>query len=278
VDRKYERKKNTKEKVMAVVAESIEEKKKLLNSLRTKYKDACEKYGPGYFSQSKLEERITHMMVHKTNLDKFLYAEFQFYQKLIEQAREEQEAGSPAQTETMDAILEEHRKLIDHYPQIRFSIVSNDEAEFFVGAVTQYYDSVGTLLKDYFRSDGHWAELQPIIHELEKFTHYEGQRLTSQLEAYAESIRSGGEKVLSRANQTLLLSGADTINKLVIYIEKILSSLQSSSAEMKLHKELSATALFNDSMNLKESLEVGISSGLAIIQNFRLQTFFKDHG
>jgi hypothetical protein len=277
VDRKNERKKDTKEKTMAVVAESLEEKKKLLNGLRAKYKDACEKYGSGYFSISKLEERITHLMINKTNFEEFLYAEFQFYQKLIDQARNEQEPVTYVQTETMDAILHEHRKLIDHYPQNRFSIVSNDEAEFFIGAITQYYDSVGVLLMDYFRSDTLWGELQPIIHDLEKFTHYEGQRLTSQLEAYAESIRNGGESVVSKANQTLLLSGADTVNKLITCIKKILLSLQDTSAGMKIHTELATTALFQPEMSLQQALKVGVSAGQAILRNFRLQTFFENH-
>lgn len=262
---------------MAVVAESLEEKKKLLNGLRAKYKDACEKYGSGYFSISKLEERITHLMINKTNFEEFLYAEFQFYQKLIDQARNEQEPVTYVQTETMDAILHEHRKLIDHYPQNRFSIVSNDEAEFFIGAITQYYDSVGVLLMDYFRSDTLWGELQPIIHDLEKFTHYEGQRLTSQLEAYAESIRNGGESVVSKANQTLLLSGADTVNKLITCIKKILLSLQDTSAGMKIHTELATTALFQPEMSLQQALKVGVSAGQAILRNFRLQTFFENH-
>lgn len=277
MDRKNERKKTTKEKTMAVVAESLVEKKKLLNSLRAKYKEACNKYGSGYFSISKLEERITHMMINKTNFEQFLYAEFQFYQKLIEEARNEQESVTYVQTETLDAILHEHRKLIDHYPQNRFSIVSNDEAEFFIGAMTQYYDSVGVLLMDYFRSDTHWGELQPIIHELEKFTHYEGQRLTSQLEAYADSIRNGGDAVVSKANQNLLLSGADSMNKLVTCIKKILASLPKTSAEMKIHTELTTKALFDSEMNLQQALEVGISAGQAILKNFRLQTFFESH-
>lgn len=259
---------------MDLVTANLEERRELLNKLRTKYREAGAKYGESYFCMIKLEERITHMVVNRLDFQAFLYAEFQFFQKLIDQAREEQEAVKMPSTENMDRILEKHLEMISHYPRANFSLVSTEEAEYFVGAITAYFPCLSGFLKDYFRTDSLWAEFEPLLYELERYVFTDGSRLKGALEVYAQHIRLAGNSDSARANKTLLMGAAKVLAEIYSQLTKLIDSLGESTSTIKLNRSLAEMVYFSAGMNIKEACQELRRLAQQIIKDFRLGTFF----
>jgi len=59
----------------------LQERLEIIQKIRKKYKNAADKYGKKNFDINFLEQRITHLFNTKSNFEKFIQQEYEFFKK-----------------------------------------------------------------------------------------------------------------------------------------------------------------------------------------------------
>lgn len=182
----------------------------ILNKLREKYRSAQAKYGRKFFDGGKLEERINFQRAQKSDFQRFILDEMNFFKQMQSKA-EEEEAKRKRQEEAdarMREIMEANDALIAHYPDAFFHPLATLECRRIVGAISNLFPAIDDDLRYVFQGRKEWAEIKFLLSDLERFIHKPPMRMTAFLAAYVTELQKWGEAGRDDADRKFLQTAA----------------------------------------------------------------------
>jgi hypothetical protein len=206
---------------------SPENKADVLQKLREKYRRANSEHGTRFFDLNKLEERIAFQRATRSDFQRFVLDEMQFYKTMEQKALEEQ-ARRKRQEEAdarMREIMEANDALIAHYPDTFFHPMATLECRRIVGAISNLFPEIDTELRYVFQGRKEWGELKFYVSDLERFLYKPPMRMTAFLAAYVAELQKWGEAGRDDADRKFLQTAAMCLMGLSNEIGKALPNL-----------------------------------------------------
>lgn len=208
----------------------IEERNRILDQLRAKYKAAAEKYGSHYFNQRDLEARITELLRNRGSLTRFLESEMEFFNTLRDKALAdlEEEKKRAEFHERMGKIMRENLEKIQKYPAIRFSSAASEEIQHFVGAITEFMNRYYDILTHLFRGKPEWPKMSEKLGALERYHLPPDLQATPFLKHYDEQVRGLGIEGMEELDRKVMQTGGLTIYQLILELDKLVKTMPDS--------------------------------------------------
>lgn len=183
-----------------------ESKVAILQKLREKYRKAQEQYGLRLFDAQKLEDRISFQRANRSDFQRFIIEEMNFYKQM--QVKAEEEIAKRKRQEEADArlreIMEANDALIAHYPDVFFHPLATLECRRVVGAISNLFPEIETDLRYVFQGRKEWGEISFYLADLERFIYKPPMRMTAFLAAYVAQIQKWGEAGRDDADRKFL--------------------------------------------------------------------------
>lgn len=182
----------------------------ILDKLRDKYRKAHLHYGGPFFNLQKLEERINFQRMARSDFQRFVVDEMNFF-KAMQQKADEEAAKRKRQEETdaqMRKIMEANDALIAHYPDVFFHPLASLECRRIVGAVSNLFPEISDELRYIFQGRRQWVEIQFYLSDLERFIYKPPMRMTAFLAAYIAEVQKWGETGRDSADRKFLQTAA----------------------------------------------------------------------
>lgn len=206
---------------------SPDDKTVILEKLRGKYRRAQERYHGPFFSLQKLEERIAFQRAARSDFQRFILEEMNFFKAMEEKAAEE-EAKRKRQEEAdarMREIMEANDALIAHYPDVFFHPMATLECRRIVGAISNLFPDIESELRYIFQGRREWNEIKFYLSDLERFVHKPPMRMTAFLAHYVADIQKWGEKGRDDADRKFLQTAAMCLTGITNEIRTALDTL-----------------------------------------------------
>jgi len=248
----------------------------LLDKLREKYKRAAEQHGERVFNIKELESRITHLLTTRGNLELFLKAEMEFYEKALnivkvknEEIKRKEEANAK-----IDAILEKNLEKIKKYRESYFDPIASVEVRKMVGAISDWYEEASELIKHMFRGSECWKELTSIQTEIERFYIPNGRPATVYLNQFIMELKKMAVDQKENTERRLIQTIANSLYKMENTLKKELESM----TDFQKSRFVTMSPAFDPKVREKwarnkegEALGQIISGISGIIDDFRLR-------
>jgi hypothetical protein len=187
-----------------------ENKAEILAKLLEKYRKAEARFGAKYFDKAKLDQRINFQRAAKSDFQRFILDEMNFF-KQMEAKAEEDEAKRKRQEEAdarMREIMEANDALIAHYPDVFFHPLATLECRRIVGAVSNLFPAIDDELRYVFQGRKEWVEIKFYLSDLERFIYKPPMRMTAFLAQYVAQIQKWGEAGRDDADRKFLQTAA----------------------------------------------------------------------
>ncbi len=202
----------------------------ILEKLREKYRKAHEQYGGPFLNLQKLEDRIGFQRAAKSDFQRFILDEMNFFKAMQEKA--EQEAAKRKRQEETDArmreIMEANDALIAHYPDVFFHPMATLECRRVVGAISNLFPEIEDELRYVFQGRKEWGEIKFYLSDLERFIYKPPMRMTAFLSQYVAQIQKWGEAGRDDADRKFLQTAAMCLtgitNELKIALDALIDS------------------------------------------------------
>lgn len=194
----------------------------ILNKLRDKYRNAVAKYGRKYFDSGKLEERINFQRAQKSDFQRFIIEEMNFFKQMQGKA-EEDEAKRKRQEEAdarMREIMEANDALIAHYPDVFFHPLATLECRRIVGAISNLFPDIDAELRYVFQGRKEWNEIKFQLSDLERFIYKPPMRMTAFIAAYVAQLQKRGEAGRDDADRKFLQTAAMCLTAITNELKK----------------------------------------------------------
>ncbi|MBS0616655.1 MAG: hypothetical protein JSR44_00590 [Spirochaetes bacterium] len=182
----------------------------VLVKLREKYARAYERYGARFFDKAKLEERINFQRATRSDFQRFVVDEMQFY-KTMETKAVEEETKRKRQEEAdarMREIMDANDALIAHYPDVFFHPLATLECRRIVGAISNLFPEIENELRYVFQGRREWSEIKFQLADLERFVYKPPMRMTAFLSHYVAELQKWGETGRDDADRKFLQTAA----------------------------------------------------------------------
>ena len=207
-----------------------EGKAAILAKLLEKYRKAEARFGPRFFDKAKLDERINFQRAMKSDFERFLLDEMNFFKQMEEKAAEE-EAKRKRQEEAdarMREIMEANDARIAHYPDVFFHPLATLECRRIVGAISNLFPAIDEELRYVFQGRKEWGEIKFYLSDLERFIYKPPMRMTAFLSQYVAQIQKWGEAGRDDADRKFLQTAAMCLtgitNELKASLEHLIDS------------------------------------------------------
>lgn len=187
-----------------------EGKAEILAKLLEKYRKAETRFGAKYFDKAKLDERINFQRAARSDFQRFILDEMNFF-KAMETKAEEDEAKRKRQEEAdarMREIMEANDALISHYPDVFFHPLATLECRRIVGAVSNLFPEIDDELRYVFQGRKEWGEIKFYLSDLERFIYKPPMRMTAFLAQYVAQIQKWGDSGRDDADRKFLQTAA----------------------------------------------------------------------
>lgn len=117
---------------MPLKKEEIDE---LVGKLREKYRDYSDRYSRTWFDADAFDQRLSHAIRTRMNMEGFILAEISNFEKLKERYDKKKKAKENPFSKEVNRIIEENAARIKKYPQIIFHPKCDMEISHFYGAL-----------------------------------------------------------------------------------------------------------------------------------------------
>jgi hypothetical protein len=202
-----------------------------VEKIRRKYDEYISKYFKPRTLLKAFEDRYIKALRAKVDVSSFLIAEISAIEELIR--REEQRvmigparASAPKEASFADRVLEENRKRIDKYPDLRFDDAAGEEVRRLVGALTdmerERWQELGAALQDtmYAPSSSEMLSLDSQLRYLSSSVRNEVPpfltRLVGQLRKFPRNYPA-----IDREEKDYILEAAFFLNDLFQVLERV---------------------------------------------------------
>ncbi|MBV6492278.1 MAG: hypothetical protein LDLANPLL_00271 [Turneriella sp.] len=182
----------------------------ILAKLLEKYRNAESKYGKKFFDKAKLDERIKFHQATKSDFERFILDEMEFFKSMEKKAVEE-EARRRRQEEAdarMREIMAENDARIAHYEDTFFHPLATLECRRIVSAISSLFPEAEEDLRYVFQGRKEWQEMKFHLADLERFLYKPPMRLTAFLAHYINDIQKWGEGGRDEADRKFLQTAA----------------------------------------------------------------------
>ena len=172
-----------------------QDKHAILEKLREKYRKAHQQYGGPFFNVQKLEDRIGFQRSARSDFQRFVVDEMNFF-KAMEARAQEEEAKRKRQEEAdarMREIMAANDALIAHYPDVFFHPVATLECRRIVGAISNLFPDIEREMRYVFQGRREWGEIKFYLADLERFVYKPPMRMTAFLAHYVAELQKWGE-------------------------------------------------------------------------------------
>jgi hypothetical protein len=204
----------------------------MLQKLREKYRRAHQEHGARFFDLEKLEERITFQRATRSDFQRFILDEMNFYKAMETKALEER-ARRKRQEEAdarMREIMEANDARIAHYPDTFFHPMATLECRRIVGAISNLFPEIENELRYVFQGRKEWGEIKFYLADLERFLYKPPMRMTAFLAAYVAELQKWGEAGRDDADRKFLQTAAMCLTGISNETGKSLPSLSDDDA------------------------------------------------
>lgn len=199
----------------------------MLDKLREKYRKAQQQYGSRLFDAQKLEDRISFQRANRSDFQRFILDEMNFFKQMQEKG--EEEAAKRKRQEEADARMREimaaNDALIAHYPDVFFHPLATLECRRLVGAVSNLFPEIDADLRYVFQGRKEWGEISFYLADLERFIYKPPMRMTAFLAAYVAQIQKWGEAGRDDADRKFLQTAAMCLTGITNELKTNLDSL-----------------------------------------------------
>jgi hypothetical protein len=204
-----------------------ESKAEILAKLLEKYRKAEARFGVKYFDKAKLDERINFQRAARSDFQRFILDEMNFFEQMQEKA-EEDEAKRKRQEEAdarMREIMDANDALIAHYPDVFFHPLATLECRRIVGAVSNLFPEIEEELRYVFQGRKEWSEIKFYLSDLERFIYKPPMRMTAFLAQYVAQIQKWGETGRDDADRKFLQTAAMCLTGITNELKTSLAAL-----------------------------------------------------
>jgi len=201
---------------------SLDEKTKLLEKLRNKYREGIAQGGAKYFKLDALEKRITFQRENQSDFERFFLDEMKFYQAMQSRATEELEKQKRQQEfhERIHEIMAANDALQEQYADAYFHPIASIEARRMVGAISADFEYIESNLKQLFSGLKVWLDLKIFLADLERFCYKQGNALTAYMSEYIVSIQKNGERYREAADRIFMQTAGVLLVKIVRLLQE----------------------------------------------------------
>ncbi|MBN8219595.1 MAG: hypothetical protein J0L53_01655 [Spirochaetes bacterium] len=187
-----------------------QDKAEILAKLLEKYRKAEARFGAKYFDKAQLDQRINFHRSMKSDFQRFILDEMNFFKQMEEKATEE-EAKRKRQEEAdarMREIMAANDALIAHYPDVFFHPLATLECRRIVGAVSNLFPEIEEELRYVFQGRKEWGEIKFYLADLERFIYKPPMRMTAFLAHYVAELQKWGEPGRDDADRKFVQTAA----------------------------------------------------------------------
>jgi len=187
-----------------------ESKAEILAKLLEKYRKAEARFGAKFFDKAQLDQRIQFHRAMKSDFQRFIFDEMNFFKQMEEKATEE-EAKRKRQEEAdarMREIMAANDAKIAHYPDVFFHPLATLECRRIVGAVSNLFPDIDNELRYVFQGRKEWNEIRFYLSDLERFIYKPPMRMTAFLAHYVAELQKWGESGRDDADRKFLQTAA----------------------------------------------------------------------
>ncbi len=196
----------------------------IIKKLNKQYDEYSMEYGESFFSKKEFKKRYMEALKKKMDLQAFAFAEIAFLEDLKEKLGKKQEERriktEKPFTKKIEKYIEEIEDKWQKYPQLFSSSSISEEAQFFCGAVNQFYNELwlqmGKLIKKDLLSE--LKDYNALSYIIEKFIMATKNRFPYEVESYLFNLDRHG---IEKANMLFLKEGADLLRKIKKFLTKI---------------------------------------------------------
>ncbi|PJZ69782.1 hypothetical protein CH373_10890 [Leptospira perolatii] len=187
------------------MALSDQEIKSVLEKLRGEYRDGA-KNAPKLFDLKAFEQRYTHILQHRGNVDLFLKEEVDFLEKVKAKHQELLEKRNAAKGETIGKILSEHEEKLQKYPKIDFHPLARPEMRYFYGAIVNFAETELPVLIHIFRGTPEFASFQDAVSVVERLGVTRRGMPSLRISEHIKSLldANGNQSAMERDTQNIL--------------------------------------------------------------------------